>query len=81
MTLVIALATQRMAVGDNYQWCIARRHKWSLRSLDGMRTPIFESSTVIAEPHSNIATVWTHFEPLELAPREAHAFELQCHPA
>ena len=79
LTLELALAPQRMGLGPNYNWCTARSHTWSLRSLDGMRTPIFALST--AESNANLAAVgWTKFEPLELGPREAHAFELQCDP-
>lgn len=79
LTLVLALAPQRMGLGPNYEWCTSRAHTWSLRSLDGMRTPIFES-TEMAKSNSDARPSWTKFEPLELGPREAHAFELRCHP-
>ncbi len=43
-----------------------------------MRTPVFASSAVGS--NLDAAAGWVEFEPLELGPREAHAFELQCHP-
>lgn len=75
LTLVLALAPQRMGLGPAYKWCTERSHTWSLRSLDGMRTPIFSSTT---EFDLDTPAGWTKFEPLELGPREAHAYQLQC---
>ena len=67
LTLEIQLSPTAMGL-ENTEACA-----WSLRCLDGMRGPIWTNPDT-----QGVRQGFVVFEPIHLAPREAHAFELRC---
>jgi hypothetical protein len=70
LTLELALSPKAMGVLGDAPQMDATCATWSLRCLDGMRPPLHMSHKGSGD--------FVFFEPLELGPREAHAYELQC---
>ena len=73
LSLTVRVNPTKMGLGALYAACMKSAHQqWSLRCLDGMRTPLMQ------DQHAKGIGASVQFERMEMAPREAHAFELVC---